>query len=75
MNAATYCLLYYRAMLIGCLYLSHKVSGDKTGSGASGFGDKTSSITSVTASPKEISECLSGWLTYLQVSWQLHHVQ
>ncbi|XP_021926525.1 uncharacterized protein LOC110833141 isoform X2 [Zootermopsis nevadensis] len=46
---------------------SHKVAGDKAGSGASGFGDKTSSITSMTASPKEISECLSGWLTYLQM--------
>lgn len=47
--------------------LSHKVVGDKTGSGAAGFGEKSSSITSLPASPKEISECLSGWLTYLQV--------
>lgn len=43
---------------------SHK---DKTGSGAAGFGEKSSSITSIPASPKEISECLSGWLTYLQM--------
>ncbi|XP_069695855.1 uncharacterized protein [Periplaneta americana] len=40
---------------------SHKVAGaDKTGSAAS-------SVTSITASPKEISDCLSGWLTYLQM--------
>ncbi|PNF17085.1 hypothetical protein B7P43_G16096, partial [Cryptotermes secundus] len=46
---------------------SHVVTGDKTGSAASGFGDKASGITSVIASPKEISECLSGWVTYLQM--------
>lgn len=64
-----------RVPLTGCFYHSHKVAGDKAGSGASGFGDKTSSITSMTASPKEISECLSGWLTYLQVSWQVHQLR